>query len=155
MPMSTHEEQREELDMAEAAYDAEAEEELVGKAASSEHYSALANRLFSEVHDVAQELKAPSTLVGYQGCLLVNPRYHRLGSNFFFSQIKKFKAFARGLGSTARESSGPSGKRHAEVNRGMDSVLMQPGCRRAKPSQPAEAWSGQKGHLSRSSVTVM
>jgi hypothetical protein len=49
--MSTHEEQREELDMAEAAYDAEAEEELVGQAASSEHYFALANRLFSEVHD--------------------------------------------------------------------------------------------------------
>jgi len=77
--MSTHEEQREELDMAEAAYDAEAEEELVGQAASSKHYSALANRLFTEVHD-AQESKAPSTLVGYQG------------------QIKKFKAFVRGLG---------------------------------------------------------
>jgi len=34
--MSTHEEQREELDMAEATYDTEAEEELVGQAAGSE-----------------------------------------------------------------------------------------------------------------------
>ncbi|OXV12221.1 hypothetical protein Egran_00018, partial [Elaphomyces granulatus] len=77
--VSTHEEQREELDMAEATYDTEAEEELVGQAAGSEHYSALANRLFSEVEDAAQESKAPSTLAGYKG------------------QIKKFKAYVHGL----------------------------------------------------------
>ena len=78
MPLSTLEGQHEELDMAEAAYDAEAEEELVGEAASSEHYSSMANRLFAEVYDDAQESKAPSTLAGYQGYLLVNPSYHRL-----------------------------------------------------------------------------
>ena len=76
MPLSTLEGQHEELDMAEAAYDAEAY--IVGEAASSEHYSSMANRLFSEVYDDAQESKAPSTLAGYQGYLLVNPSYHRL-----------------------------------------------------------------------------
>jgi hypothetical protein len=99
MPVSTYEEQQQdEQDTAEEAYDVEAEAESIGQATISEHYSTLTNRLFAEVNDAAQESKAPSTLSGYRGCLLVNPRYHRLGSNFFFSQIKKFKAFIGDLG---------------------------------------------------------
>ena len=76
MPLSPLEEQLEELEAAEAPFEAQAEGELVEQAASSERYSSLANRLFSDVRAAAQGSKAPNTLSGYRGYLLVNPRYH-------------------------------------------------------------------------------
>jgi hypothetical protein len=64
--LRSHEECEEELEALEGAYEAEAEEGLIGEAASSVHYSALADRLFSSVRDAAQESKPPSTLTSYR-----------------------------------------------------------------------------------------